>query len=86
MSIKKKIWGFVYKQRALHNGFISNRLYKLLLRFGDPIISYSINGYKCDIPFSYSGCFFMKAFPYYDRQLSRICTFIKKKKGRLSEN
>lgn len=79
--MNKKILDTVFKNRVEKGGMWLH-VYGRLLKHGNETVSYKINGQPCDMPFSFSGVYFSEKNADYDRQLGRICDYVKKQLGR----
>jgi FkbM family methyltransferase len=58
---------------------IFNRLFHLILKFGDPLIKYDIGGVILFIPFSHQLPFILKTYPLYSSNLARLAKYVKQK-------
>ena len=56
----------------------SNCIYHLLGKIYDPIIKAKINNQDCYIRFSHQGVYYMNVYPDYDKNIGKICSYIKK--------
>lgn len=79
--MNRKILELVFKNRIEKGGKWLG-LHRRMLKYGDDTITYKINEQVADMPFSFSGVLFSQQNPDYDRQLGRICDFVKIKAGR----
>lgn len=80
-GIINRIYEKVYNLRC-HKVIGAGVLYNLLLKFCDPIIKTRINNQDCFVHFSHQGVYYINVFPDYDRNIGRICSYLKKTLGR----
>ena len=77
-SLINRIFERVYRlkcQKRFGFTFLSN----IMLKISDPIIKTIVNGQECYINFSHQGVYFMYVFPNYDKNLGKICQYLKNK-------
>lgn len=79
--MNRKLLEFVFKNRVEKGGKWCG-IHRRMLKYGNDTITYKINEQVADMPFSFSGVLFSAQNPNYDRQLGRICEYVKKKAGR----
>ena len=75
-KIQKSILKKAYKKR---DNKIWASLYRHYVSNPNVVINDVINGQKCIVPYVYSGTYFSDKFKQYDKQLGRICVFLKNK-------
>jgi len=59
-------------------------LRRIILRYGDPLMSFKINRFNMKIPLSHNLPYYMSSYPYYSKNIGRIAQEIKIKYNSLS--
>jgi len=87
------MYSFIYNQIINSSGervsqkikfLFYSSIKKIILKYKDPLIDFTLWGSKMKIPFSYNLPFFIKNYPYYNFNLLRISLYIKEKYNNLN--
>lgn len=80
-NMNRKILELVFRNRIEKRGKWCG-LHRRMLKYGDETITYKINEQEAEMPFAFSGVLFSEENPNYDRQLGRICKYVREKLNR----
>ena len=78
--IKKYLYNLIFMKRMSSERRIWKKAYKIILA-KNPVVKSKINNQECEMPFSHNGVYYTLKYKNYDKQLKRICDYVKSIEG-----
>jgi len=82
--IAQVIYTILIRTKSVFLEKVLLKIRKIMLRFYNPLISVSHNGFRLKMPFSHTIFYYQEKFPNYDANLHTIASYIKEKNGVLN--